>query len=258
MEQVRNSALPWENTDLNTAEELRLSFANLKSNQLSRVQTQNSILAEEIAECKVIEDVLRETNRQLESFAYVASHDLQEPLRMVSNYCQLLERRYSENFEGKAREYLGNIMIGAKRMHQLIDSILEYSRFATRSQSYEAVDLNDICIELKNFFAEKLNSLNANFIIENLPIVFGEKNQLYQLIQNMISNGLKFHQENQAVIIKTSASRELDEFWKIAISDNGIGIPSNMQQKVFEMFQCLNPQKYEGTGNLSRCVSTGC
>ena len=260
VQQVRYTAHPWESADFRALEQLRLALIGVKASHANHLLTQNRLLQTEIEERKQIEwellstsESLRKTNKQLESFAYVASHDLQEPLRMVASYSQLLEKRYGHQLEGEARQYLTYAVDGAKRMRALIDAILSYSRLSSEAQAHEAVALSDILAEVREALADSIKETGTTIEADKLPIVLAEKTQVYQLFQNLIGNAIKFCKEGKSVHIQISASRE-DKFWRIAVQDNGIGIPADMQRKVFELFQRLNPHQYSGTGiGLATC-----
>jgi|GEM_PF-5728680 len=253
IEQVRHTSLAWENADISTAQELKASFSSVKLHYNNRLQEQNTLLAAEIEERKLVEVALRETNRQLESFAYIASHDLQEPLRMVASYCQLLERRYATKLDGTALQYLTYAVQGAKRMRGLLDYILEYSRLSSNVQHKEPVSLEGILVDVRHALDYSIKEANATITADPLPSLFAEKTQIYQLLLNLVGNALKFRIVDKPVTIHLSSIEE-DDFWKISVSDNGIGIAPDMQQKVFEMFQRLNPGEYDGTGiGLALC-----
>ncbi len=260
VQQVRYSAYPWESADFRALEQLRLALIGVKASHANRLLTQNRLLQTEIEERKQIElellstsESLRETNKQLESFAYVASHDLQEPLRMVASYSQLLEKRYGHKLEGEARQYLTYAVSGAKRMRSLIDAILDYSRLGSQAQEHKAVALSDILTEVKEAMADSITETGTIIEAGKLPVVLAERTQVYQLFQNLIGNAIKFRKEGESVHIIIFAAQE-DKFWRIAVQDNGIGIHADMQRKVFELFQRLNPHQYSGTGiGLATC-----
>lgn len=190
---------------------------------------------------------LRHSNKELEQFAYVASHDLQEPLRMVTSYLQLLERRYKDQLDDQANQFIGFAVDGAKRMSVLIRDLLAYSRIGTRKAASEPVDISvPIRIALENLkisIAEK----GASISVDAMPTVDGDANQITQLFQNLIGNGLKFCKEAPARI--HISARRGDGEWILSVADNGIGIELRYRERIFVIFQRLHtPDQYPGTG----------
>jgi PAS domain S-box-containing protein len=208
----------------------------------------------DITEQKVMEEELersaaelKRSNKELEQFAYIASHDLQEPLRMVTSYLQLIERRYKDQLDSKANQFIEFAVDGAKRMSVLIRDLLAYSRIGTRRTAIEPVDVAG-CIRLalenlKIAIAEK----NASVSVDPMPTVDGDAGQLTQLFQNLISNGIKFCGEGTPRI-HVSARRGEDE-WVFSVTDNGIGIEPQYMERIFVIFQRLHTRdQYPGTG----------
>lgn len=190
---------------------------------------------------------LQRSNMDLEQFAYVASHDLQEPLRMVTSFLQLLSSRYSDKLDSTADEYINFAFGGARRMQQLIDDLLIYSRLGTRGSEMVPTDVNDAVSNAMANLRVMIDQAQAQVIIEKLPVVNGDISQLTQLFQNLIGNALKFHSERRPEI-KIGAQRQ-DDGWLLWVSDNGIGIDPQYHERVFMIFQRLHPrQTYEGTG----------
>lgn len=190
---------------------------------------------------------LAESNTELERFAYVASHDLQEPLRMVSSFLQLLEKRYKDKLDNKAHEYINYAVDGAERMKRLILDLLEYSRVNSSKTEVEDVDLNDIVKELqftyKNFLEETNGTINTN----KLPVIKGSKTQILQLFQNLIGNACKY--KSTAPPIIDISYEDQQSCYQFAVADNGIGINSKFFHKIFIIFQRLhNRDEYSGTG----------
>jgi PAS domain S-box-containing protein len=189
---------------------------------------------------------LKRSNQELEQFAYVASHDLQEPLRSVTSYTQLLAQRYQGNLDAKADKYINYIVDGASRMQQLINDLLAYSRLGKRVQEFEAADCNaavqqSLC-NLQIAIAEK----NAVITYESLPTVMADEFQLVQLFQNLIGNAIKFCQD--VPIIHIAASRNESE-WLFSVRDNGIGIDPEYADRIFLIFERLHSRReYSGTG----------
>jgi PAS domain S-box-containing protein len=189
------------------------------------------------------------SNKELEQFAYVASHDLQEPLRMVTSFLSLLEKRYIGVLDEKGLSYINFAVDGAKRMRQIILDILEFSRINTNHDgNYESVDLKQIIDEISLLQSKLIKEKEAKIIFEELPKVHAIRHYIVQLFQNIISNALKYSKEDipLQIIIK---SEEFDGFYQIAITDNGIGIEQEYFEKIFIIFQRLHgKEKYEGNG----------
>lgn len=190
---------------------------------------------------------LEESNSQLEQFAYVASHDLQEPLRMITSYCKLLERRYTGKLDSDADEFIEFIVDGTNRMKALIDDLLIFSRAGRKDFEHEPTCLNDVLSEALKNLDVFIQERRANVQIVDLPVVNGHKSQLVQLIQNLISNGIKFcTQKAPKIIIQCE---ELDDHSLITIEDNGIGIPAKESLRIFSAFQRLHTrEEYPGSG----------
>jgi PAS domain S-box-containing protein len=204
----------------------------------------------EVAAKRELEEIaikLKISNKELEQFAYVASHDLQEPLRMVTSFTQLLERRYKNKLDTEADEYIGFIVEGSKRMKYLIDDLLEFSRLNTQSREFESV-LLEITLEdvLRNLIAS-IKENNAQITHDPLPVIRGDPSQINQLLQNLITNAIKFHGDEPPKI-HISAVESGDE-WIIGVSDEGIGIDPEHQDQIFRIFKRLHTrEEYEGTG----------
>ncbi|WP_242058669.1 CHASE3 domain-containing protein [Microcoleus sp. FACHB-SPT15] len=190
---------------------------------------------------------LLRSNRELEQFAYVASHDLQEPLRAVNSYAQLITRKYQGNLDAKADKYLGYITEGATRMQQLINDLLAFSRVGTHGKPLVLTDcelvLSQVLDNLKVAIAEN----QASVTHDPLPSVMGDGIQLIQLLQNLIANGMKFRRE-ELPHVHVSANEQEHE-WVFCVRDNGIGIESEYFERIFTIFQRLHSKsEYPGTG----------
>lgn len=197
---------------------------------------------------KQLANKLSQSNKELEQFAYVASHDLQEPLRMVASYIQLLQRRYKGNLSVEADEYISYAVDGVMRMKTLINDLLVYSRVNTKDAPMEDVDCNKVLEQnLKNLSAA-INETDAVINAEPLPTVRANQMHLNQLFQNLISNAIKFRKPDVKPVVKISARHEGDE-WLFTVADNGIGIDKEFSDKIFIIFQRLhNNSEYPGTG----------
>lgn len=191
-------------------------------------------------------DELARSNEELEQFAYVASHDLQEPLRMISSYLQLLERRYKGNLDKEADEFIWYAVDGVKRMQELINDILAYSRIGRKAKDFAHVDCNivlrQVLINLQTVIEEK----GAVIMCDPLPTVVADELQMNQLFQNLVANAIKFCDNTPQ--LKIGAKRSGDE-WLFSVGDNGVGIEREQFGRVFLMFQRLHSRKkYPGTG----------
>jgi PAS domain S-box-containing protein len=189
---------------------------------------------------------LERSNKDLEQFAWVASHDLKEPLRAVSNYVQLLERRYGDLLDGEGKRFIGFAVDGAKRMRQLINDLLAFSRIGTRGKKLAPIDSGAALARALKSLALVIEETGAEVTTETLPVVWGDKGQLAQVFQNLIGNAIKFCETEPRITV--SATRA-DNGWRFFVSDNGIGMEKSHLEKVFEVFQRLHTrERYNGTG----------
>ncbi len=193
---------------------------------------------------------LMQSNEELKRFAHIASHDLQEPLRMVHSYVQLLDSRYKEAFDDTAREFMSYVVEGAQRMSDLIKGLLDYSRLDREDAEFESVDTLDIVEIVENSLRYSIKENNAKIKVESaLPTLKVNHNQFIQLFQNLVSNAIKYRNEDIPPSIKIKAKENRNN-WEFCIRDNGIGINENYHQKIFVIFQRLHGKKskYQGTG----------
>ncbi len=192
---------------------------------------------------------LERSNRDLEQFAYIASHDLKEPLRMVSSYVQLLEHRYASQLNDDAREFIGFAVDGAKRMKRLIDGLLEFSRVGTRGQELAPISADEVLAEALSNLDLLIQEKGANVTKKDLPNVLADRVQLSQLFQNLVGNALKFCENVPTIHISAERCEEDASTWIFSIRDNGIGIDPNHADKIFQIYQRLHSREtYEGTG----------
>ena len=196
---------------------------------------------------------LARSNRELEQFAYIASHDLQEPLRMVGSYTQLLEQRYSAQLDDDARDFLRFAREGATRMRELIDALLSYSRIDTRAQPFTTVAMDQVLSLALENLRESIAQSKAEVIRGPMPSLEGDALQLGQVLQNLIGNAVKFHGPNPPHVWVTAERRGPD--WRFSVRDDGIGIAPEYQERIFVLFQRLHSrEEYPGTGiGLSVC-----
>ncbi len=198
------------------------------------------------------EDLAR-SNAELEQFAYVASHDLQEPLRMVASFTQLLARRYRGQLDSEADEYIGYAVDGAQRMQTLILDLLSYARLSTKGQSPQALDTNKVCTAAVSQLRQAIKERNAVVTVDPLPTVLGYGTQLTQLFQNLIGNALKYCNRQQPQV-HVSAQATPDH-WIFSVRDNCICIEPQYFERIFQMFKRLHTrEQYSGTGiGLALC-----
>lgn len=190
---------------------------------------------------------LARSNAELENFAYLASHDLQEPLRMVSSYLQLIERRYKDRLDQDANEFIGYAVDGAARMQQLINDLLSYSRVNSRTRPSHSVDCNQVLQQVLQSLKLLINECHAKIEYSDLPTVRGDSIQIIQVFQNLLSNALKFH-GTAAPQIAIGAKLQ-EGIWKFWVWDNGIGLEMQYAERIFVIFQRLHSRtEYEGTG----------
>jgi|GEM_PF-1493533 len=191
---------------------------------------------------------LERSNNELEQFAYVASHDLQEPLRTVTSFAQLLVGKYRGQLDPKADVYLGMISDGTARMSRLLQDLLTFSRVATSAQPMQAVPTGDTVAAVLSDLQDQLSRTGASVSVEALPHVWGDTTQLRQLFQNLIGNALKFSAPGRAPEVHLSAERD-GAHWRFSLSDNGIGIAPAFFERIFTIFQRLHSrEEYEGSG----------
>lgn len=247
-------------------EELKQTAAELAS--------ANGELASEIAERKRFEQVLREygemlkennedlahSNRELQDFASVAAHDLQEPLRKVQVFGDRLKATCGDALSEKGLDYLERMQGASSRMQALIESLLIYSRVTTKAQPFVEVDLNQVVREVISDLEVRIEQLGGRVEVADLPTINADPTQLRQLMQNLIGNALKFHRDEEPPVVKIQAqlldgSAELDkrngdgEKWQLTVEDNGIGFDEQYADRIFGIFQRLHGRgEYEGTG----------
>ncbi|MBS1653554.1 MAG: PAS domain S-box protein [Bacteroidetes bacterium] len=187
------------------------------------------------------------SNQELEQFAYVASHDLQEPLRMVSSFLQLLQKKYAGQLDEKADQYINFAVEGSERMKKLINDLLNFSRISTDYDNKEMVDCNAVLKGVLKILDPVLKSNDARITYSGLPLITGNAVQLAQLFQNLLSNALKYRSEQKPEI--EISCKENPSEWAFSVSDNGIGVDPKYNEKIFIIFQRLhNRNEYSGTG----------
>ncbi len=218
----------------------------------------NSRLKEEITQRLQIEeslqsmnDKLAQSNRQLEEFTYVASHDLREPTRKITAFGQLLEDSLKDKLSDDDRENLDFMIDGADRMQQMIEALLEYSRVTTNTVTFKRVDLNEITEQLRSLeLSMMLEETGCDLAVpEMLPAVKGDQVQVRQLLQNLVSNAMKYQKKGTTPCVTVRAVEQSDGMVRVEVEDNGIGIKREQRENVFVMFRRLHARdEYEGTG----------
>ncbi|WP_306060347.1 sensor histidine kinase [Natronococcus wangiae] len=200
-----------------------------------------------------IQERLAESNERLEQFAYAASHDLQEPLRMVSSYLQLIESRYADEFDEDGKEFLEYAIDGSKRMKEMIDGLLEYSRVDTQGKAFEPTDLEEVLAAVRKDLELQIAESGAEIEIGELPRVRGDASQLRQLFQNLLSNAIEYSGDAPPRI--TVFADRSGEKWRISVHDEGVGIDRKNQDRIFKVFQRLHSyEEQPGTGiGLALC-----
>jgi PAS domain S-box-containing protein len=245
-------------TDRKRAEEAlqehKVHLEELVATRTDELMKANEQLQRDITERKRVQqelsrklEELAHSNAELERFAYVASHDLQEPLRMVASYTQLLARRYQGKLDGDADEFIGFAVDGANRMQQLIEDLLSYSRLTTRGKELTWTEVDAACSAAIQNLQESIKDSKATVSVGPLPAVLADASQLVALFQNLIGNAIKYRNERTPEI-HVDARLHGNE-WVFSVQDNGIGIEQQYFERIFQMFQRLHSRtEYPGTG----------
>ncbi|MFN7539126.1 MAG: ATP-binding protein [Bacteroidota bacterium] len=220
---------------------------------ITRRKEDEALLLELNKQLKQRADELAASNVELERFAYVASHDMQEPLRMITSFLQLFRKKYQEKIDDTAEQYLHFVMDGADRMKRLITDLLEYSRIGSNKGVAESIDINQLMKEVQEVFVNRIAECEATIVCKDLPVIMGNKTQLFQLFQNLVGNALKYIGKEKPIVIVSG--QEEDNHFLFSVEDNGIGIKPMFFDKIFVLFQRLHHKhQYSGTGiGLSVC-----
>jgi two-component system sensor histidine kinase/response regulator len=244
-----------------TEEVLARVNAHLALRMMQRELTaRNELLQQEIRVRRDTEEALAEkteelsrSNAELEQLAYVASHDLQEPLRMITSYLQLLEQRYKNKLDADANEFIEFAVDGAKRMQRLIDDLLTYSRLGSRAKPFQPTNCETVVKDAMRAVRAAIEESGAQIACSPLPTVMADGAQLTQLFQNLLANAIKFRR-NQAPHIRIDAEA-VEDAWRFSVQDDGIGIAPEYFDRIFVMFQRLHGRReYPGTGiGLALC-----
>jgi len=229
--------------------QLRAEIAALE--QLLEIQ--ESTVAEQTGRLEVQAAELQRSNHALEQFAYVISHDLQEPLRMVAAYTELLREAYRGKLDADADKYIDFASGGARRMQELINALLDYSRVTTRGKDFTLVPLDAALDEALANLSLAIDESKAEISRTPLPSIKGDRPQLVRLLQNLVGNALKFREPEAAPRVSIGASVEGD-LLDLSVADQGIGIDPRHHARIFEVFRRIHPKRFTGTGiGLSIC-----
>ena len=191
---------------------------------------------------------LQRSNTELQQFAYAASHDLQEPLRAVAGYCQLLQEMYQGKLDEQADEFIKRTVSGTKRMQMLITGLLEYSRITTRAKEFVETECDEVLAHALANLEVAIHETGAVIECGKMPMVRGDASQLTQLFQNLIGNAIKYRRPAETPRVQVTAKSRRGE-WEFSVRDNGIGIDPSFSSRVFEVFQRLHGQEsYSGAG----------
>ena len=240
-----------KNTRDKPFEERERSFVRLLShwigNEITREQYIDYLHDSEVRLEEAVSE-LTSINSELENFVYVASHDLQEPLRMITNFTGLLENNATNQLDNIAKEYLNIISNSAIQMRLLIKDLLDYARANKEDDKMENVDLNEVINHVCANLEKQIHESNTKLIFNKLPTIYGNKASMISLLQNLISNGIKFQHKDESPVIVIQA-REISVGLELSVKDNGIGIHANYLSKIFEPFKRLHAKsEYQGTG----------
>lgn len=221
-------------------------YNTVLKNKNGRMASVFSMIADNTARVKA-EMELKRSNADLQQFAYVASHDLQEPIRMVTAYLSLLDSRYREQLDSRARMYIDYAIDGGLRAKDLIQDLLDYSRIDTRGKQFEPTAMEDVLRKAVNVLLLQINEENAVITHDPLPTILADQAQMVQVMQNLLSNAVKFHGKEPPEV--HVSSRDVGREWQFSVRDNGIGIDPRYSDRLFVLFQRLHTgQEYKGTG----------
>ena len=242
----------------NAYSDYEVAIADLIAAQIAGAIENSHLHAETLESDRVLQRQAQElarSNAELEQFAYVASHDLQEPLRVIAGYVNLLEERYADKLDEDARDFIGFATDAAHRMRALIDALLQYSRLETHGNPFERMDCNQALSEAMADLEVSIGESDAEITTERLPEIVGDPIQITHVFENLISNAIKFKKDGSRPRIHISCGR-FEDCWQISVADNGAGIRPRYQERIFGMFKRAHKRsKYPGTGiGLALCL----
>jgi len=233
---------------LSAVRTLRIQLAEANKYLEERVHNRTKELRTTMNEMSALNEKLKRSNRELEDFAYIASHDLQEPLRKIQAFSNLLTAEYDQKLNDDGRLYLERIQNASMRMRNLIDDLLSYSRVTTHQSEFSTTSLQKVITDILNTLDIQIQEAKATITVKDLPQVQGDENQLYQLFQNLISNALRYHSKKRKPQIKIWSDTK-DNTSRIFVKDNGIGFDEKYKERIFNIFERLHGKHtYEGTG----------
>lgn len=257
---------PFQHEELLMRVSTHLTITNLQR----ELEARNTVLEQEVVQRRLAEQELQtyaaklqQSNEALQEFAYIASHDLQEPLRKILTFGDRLKEKYSHCLDDQGRDYLSRMHSAADRMNTLISDLLKYSRVTTKGQPFVSVDLTQIAREVLSDLEVSLQEAGARVELADLPTVEADPTQMRQLFQNLLSNAIKFHPPDEAPLVKIQASPPADQVTnlgcedvcQITVSDKGIGFDEKYLSRIFQIFQRLHGRtQFDGTGiGLATC-----
>jgi light-regulated signal transduction histidine kinase (bacteriophytochrome) len=213
------------------------------------VRYQNDALKKANQELEGAQDLLKASNEDLRTFAYIVSHDLKEPLRMINSYTQLLKRSFKDNLDEDTSQFMFFIIDGSRRMKQMLDDLLQYATAANKEVFKEVVNIKDpISIAIKNLeIPIKEKNANVEFLDDNFPNIHASFSHMTQLFQNLIGNAIKFHKPTMYPLVEISSERK-GKYNIIRVQDNGMGIPREKTDSIFSPFERVGHNKIKGTG----------
>ncbi len=237
--------------------EILLTLATISAYKIKQVQTNHKLkihqsdlektVADQTSQLTEMIDKLKKSNEELQQFAYIASHDFRQPLRMISSYLGLLNRKYGDNFDEDGKTFINFAMDGAQQMDAIIQDLLSYARLDYKELNFASIDLNDVVNRAKFYLEVPITKHKVVIKQNNLPEMKGDFTQLVQLFQNLIDNAIKFRSDQPPVI--NIDTKDLGSHWEIKFSDNGLGIQKNFQDQIFQIFSKYHNKKdYKGTG----------
>lgn len=235
------------NNKNNEAKEITYSLIPLRENENIKGYMLSIRESTQLEKTEELGKKLEDSYKEIEKFAYIASHDLQEPLRMVASYVQLLKKRYVSKLDAEAEEFIDFAVSGANRMKLLIDDLLLYSRINTKRMSPSEINCSKIVNDISNKIKQEWLELKPEIKYSGLPVLYGDAFQMQQLFYHLLTNAVKFNTNTQQIV--EISCRQQDGYWLFSVTDNGIGIDKQYYEKIFEAFQKLhNSKDYPGTG----------
>lgn len=218
------------------------------STQQEELQSQKRIIENNAKTLQENLNKLELSYKELEQFSYIASHDLKSPLRTIASFAQLLERRYGDELDAQAKEFIDFIVSGVNQMNEVIQGLLQYSQIGQSHERLDKINLNEVIVLIKNNLKIEIEENNACIQSENLPTICANKVGIIQLFQNLIHNAIKFKGADSPVVHISYRFLAKTRHWEFRVADNGIGMSEEFQKKVFLPFQRLNTKRIAGLG----------